>query len=131
MIAPLLPPEPEKPRGGRLRASDRSAPAGIILVLRTGMQWKHVPRAALGCSGKTIWRRLGVWQAAWVWANLHRLLPDHLDAVRVSAVSRIFIVESSHGNEAMACVTSRRPAEAIAHAIICSFGQFYSIILKI
>lgn len=38
VLAPLLPPEPEKPRGGQPRASDRSALAGIILVPRTGMQ---------------------------------------------------------------------------------------------
>ena len=37
VIAPLLPPEPEKPKGGRPPSSDRAALAGIILVLRTGM----------------------------------------------------------------------------------------------
>ena len=51
-VAPLLPPEPAKPKGGRPRASDRAAPAGILLVLRTGMQGREVP-AALGCCGKT------------------------------------------------------------------------------
>lgn len=40
VIEPLLPFEPEKPKGGRPRTSDRAALAGIILVLRTGMQWK-------------------------------------------------------------------------------------------
>lgn len=78
VIAPLLPPELEKPKGGRPRASDRSALAGIILVLRTGMPWTHVPGSALGCSGKTSWRRLGEWHAAGVWANLHRVLRDQL-----------------------------------------------------
>ena len=71
VIEPLLPSEPEKPKGGRPRASDRAALAGIILVLRTGMQWKHLPRSDVGCSGKTSWRRLGAWQAAGVWAALH------------------------------------------------------------
>ena len=78
VIAPLLPREPEKPKGGRPRASDRAALAGIILVLRTGMQWKHLPRAVVGCSGKTSWRRLGSWQAAGVWAALHRALLERL-----------------------------------------------------
>ena len=78
VIAPLLPPEPEKPKGGRPRALDRAALAGIVLVLRTGMQWKHLPRSAVGCSGKTSWRRLGAWQAAGVWAALHRVLLERL-----------------------------------------------------
>ena len=77
-VEPLLPPEPEKRKGGRPRCSDRAALAGIILVLRTGMQWKHVPGCALGCSGKTSWRRLGAWQAAGVWAALHRVLLERL-----------------------------------------------------
>lgn len=77
VVEPLLPPEHEKPKGGRPRASDRAALAGIILVLRTGMEWKHLPRSEMGCSGKTGWRRLGAWQAAGVWAALHlRLVPD-------------------------------------------------------
>ncbi|WP_238272800.1 transposase, partial [Methylobacterium cerastii] len=42
VIEPLLPSVPEKPKGGRPRSSDRAALAGIILVLRTGMQWKHL-----------------------------------------------------------------------------------------
>lgn len=32
-----------------------SALAGTILVLRTGMQWKHVPECVLGGSGKASW----------------------------------------------------------------------------
>ncbi len=78
VIEPLLPSEPEKPKGGRPRSSDRAALAGIILVLRTGMQWKHLPRSDVGCSGKTSWRRLGVWQAAGVWAALHRVMLGQL-----------------------------------------------------
>ena len=81
VIEPLLPSEPEKPKGGRPRASDRAALAGIILVLRTGMQWKHLPRSDVGCSGKTSWRRLGAWQAAGVWAALHRVLLEQLQDV--------------------------------------------------
>ncbi|MDR7036661.1 transposase [Methylobacterium sp. BE186] len=78
VVKPLLPPEPEKPKGGRPRASDRASLAGIILVLRSGMQWKHLPRSEVGCSGKRSWRRLGTWQAAGVWAALHRVMLKHL-----------------------------------------------------
>ena len=76
-IEPLLPPVRPKPKGGRPRASDRAALAGILFVLRTGIQWHEVP-AELGCCGKTCWRRLGEWHAAGVWAGLHRVLLEQL-----------------------------------------------------
>ncbi len=69
-VEPLLPP---RPKGGRPRASDRAALAGIIFVLRTGIPWEYVPRE-MGVCGMTCWRRLRGWQAAGVWAALHRLL---------------------------------------------------------
>ena len=78
VIALLLPSEPEKRKGGRPRASDQAALAGIILILHTGIQWKHLPRSEVGCSGKTSWRRLGTWQAAGVWAALHRAMLEQL-----------------------------------------------------
>lgn len=44
-IAPRLPRERPKPRGGRPRVPDRVVLAGIIYRLRTGCQWKALPRA--------------------------------------------------------------------------------------
>jgi transposase len=77
-IAPLLPPEPPKPKGGRPRISDRQALTGILFVLRTGCPWEALP-AELGCgSGVTCWRRLRDWQAAGVWQCLHQRLLDRL-----------------------------------------------------
>ncbi len=77
-IAPLLPPEPPKPNGGRPRLPDRAALTGILFVLRTGIPWEYLPRE-LGCgSGMTCWRRLRDWQAAGVWDALHRRLLDRL-----------------------------------------------------
>lgn len=38
-IAPLLPPEAPKPKGGRPRVSDRAALTGILFVLKTGIPW--------------------------------------------------------------------------------------------
>ena len=95
VIEPLLPPEPEKPKGGRPRASDRAALAGILLVLRTGMQWKHLPRAEIGCSGKTSWRRLGAWQAAGVWAALHRVMLERLQDANALDWSRAALDSAS------------------------------------
>jgi transposase len=40
-IAPLLPPEPPKPKGGRPRISDRAALPGIPFVLSANQQICH------------------------------------------------------------------------------------------
>jgi|ERR687897_3161527 transposase len=78
VVAPLLPPEPPKPRGGRPRVPDRACLAGIIFVLKAGIPWEMLPQE-LGCgSGMTCWRRLRDWQAAGVWDRLHRALLDRL-----------------------------------------------------
>ena len=76
-VEPLLPRARPKPKGGRPRAPDRAALAGILFVLRTGIQWHEVP-TELGCCGKTCWRRLGEWHAAGVWRGLHRVLLERL-----------------------------------------------------
>ncbi len=74
VIAPLLPPEPPKPKGGRPRLSDRAALTGIIFVLKSGIPWEMLPQE-LGCgSGMTCWRRLRDWQQAGVWERLHQEL---------------------------------------------------------
>src|SRR5215217_4203502 len=77
-IAPLLPAEPAKPKGGRPRLPDRACLTGIIFVLKCGIPWEMLP-AELGCgSGMTCWRRLRDWQAAGVWDRLHQTLLDEL-----------------------------------------------------
>ena len=78
MIEPLLPPESEKPKGGRPRVSDRAALSGILFVLKTGIPWEMLPQE-MGCgSGMTCWRRLRDWQAAGVWEKLHLTLLEVL-----------------------------------------------------
>ena len=76
-IEPLLPSEPPKPKGGRPRCDDRTALAGIVFVLRSGIPWEMLPRE-LGCCGMTCWRRLRDWQQAGVWTGLHRVLLERL-----------------------------------------------------
>lgn len=78
LVAPLLPPEPPKPKGGRPRVDDRSALTGIIFVLKSGIPWEMLPQE-LGCgSGVTCWRRRRDWQEAGVWERLHHTLLDRL-----------------------------------------------------
>ena len=78
VVEPLLPPEVEKPKGGRPRVPNRDALRGIILVLRTGLPWSYLP-PEMGCgSSATCWRRLREWQQAGVWRNLHQVLLERL-----------------------------------------------------
>ena len=80
IIAPLLPKEPAKPKGGRPRVPDRATLTGIIFVLKTGLPWEYLPQE-MGCgSGMTCWRRLRDWNKANVWHRLHTVLLDRLGA---------------------------------------------------
>src|SRR5262245_18613776 len=65
IIAPLFPPEPSKPKGGRSRSiADRAALTGIVSVLKRGIPREMLPQE-MGCaSGMTCWRRLRDWQKA-------------------------------------------------------------------
>src|SRR4029453_15492579 len=78
LVAPLLPPEPSKPKGGRPRVPDRAALTGIIFVLKTGLPWEMLPPEMGFGSGIPCWRRLRDWQEAGVWEKLHQLLLDKL-----------------------------------------------------
>lgn len=42
-IAPLLPPLPPQPKGGRPPVPHRAALTGILFVLKTGLPWEHLP----------------------------------------------------------------------------------------
>ena len=78
LVAPLLPAEPPKPKGGRPRVSDRAALTGIVFVLKSGIPWEMLP-PEMGCgSGMTCWRRLRDWHEAGVWDHLHQVLLDRL-----------------------------------------------------
>ena len=95
VVAPLLPPEPPKPKGGRPRLPDRAALTGIMFVLRTGIPWEWLPQE-MGCgSGMTCWRRLRDWQQAGVWHRLHHLLLDRLGERDVIDWSRASVDSTS------------------------------------
>jgi transposase len=95
VIAPLLPPEPPKPDGGRPRIPDRQALGGILLVLRTGMGWQELTTEMGFGSGSTCWRRLRDWQDAGVWERLHRTLLDRLGDADKIDWSRVSVDSAS------------------------------------
>src|SRR5258706_11261712 len=78
IIAPLLPPEQPKPKGGRPRIPAPAALTGILFVLKSGIPWEMLPQE-MGCgTGLTCWRRLRDWQKAGVWQPLHHTLLQRL-----------------------------------------------------
>ena len=80
LVAPLLPPHPPRPKGGRPPIPDRACFTGIVFVLKTGSQWEDLPQE-LGCgSGMTCWRRLRDWQRAGVWDGLQQVILARLHA---------------------------------------------------
>jgi transposase len=65
----LLPEYPKSPKGGRPRANLRNAADGIFYVLRTGCQWKALPRE-FGAPSTVhdyfqAWVRSGVFARIW------------------------------------------------------------------
>jgi transposase len=67
-IRPLLPVEPPKPQGGHPRNDDREMMDGIFYVLRTGIQWKALPRH-IG-AGSSVHDRFQEWQRASVFRKM-------------------------------------------------------------
>ena len=94
-LAPLIPPRPRRFRyPGRRPVDHRTALAGIVFVLRTGVAWRDLP-TTFGCSGVTCWRRLADWQATGVWQQLHEgLLAELRAAGRLDLHAAL--VDSSH-----------------------------------
>ncbi len=68
-IEPLIPPQKPKKKSGRPRKEDRKMMTGIFYVLRTGCQWKALPRS-LGASSTVHdrfqeWREAGLFERMW------------------------------------------------------------------
>jgi transposase len=80
-IGPLLPVEPSKPRGGRPRNDDRRIMAGVLYRLRTGCQWKALPKDYFG-SGSTCHERFQEWVRAGIFGKVFELCLHYYDALR-------------------------------------------------
>lgn len=95
-LEPLLPQRTRRYRHpGRLRRDDRAALAGILHVLRTGINWQQLPTTTFGVSGSTCWRRLSEWQEQGVWQQLHEVLLAELRAAGLLDLAHA-VVDSSH-----------------------------------
>jgi transposase len=79
-IQPLLPKYTQSPHGGRPRAKPRQVMNGIFYVLRTGCQWKAVPKYY--GSGSTIHRYFQEWTAQGVFHRLWKSLLKRYDGRR-------------------------------------------------
>ena len=82
LAEPLLPPEPAKPKGGRPRVDRRRVMDGIYYRLRTGCQWKAIPRSLMASS--TVHDYFQAWQEAGVFYRLwHEALKLYDDKVGI------------------------------------------------
>lgn len=80
LVAPLLPPAAARPRGGRPRVPDRRMLAGIVYRLRTGCQWKALPREF--AAGSTCHDRFAQWCQAGVFHRIFAVLLRYYDVRR-------------------------------------------------
>jgi transposase len=87
-VAPLLPPRPPQPKGGRPWADDKTCFAGIVYVLRNGIRWNDLPRCFP--SDTTCWRRQDAWARAGVWEQVHRVILEELAAAGKLDTSELF-----------------------------------------
>jgi putative transposase len=81
-IEPLIPvPQPKRrDRPGRPRQSNRQMMAAIFYVLRTGCQWKSLPRS-LGAAS-TVHERFQEWRATGVFARMWQAGLHEYDALK-------------------------------------------------
>lgn len=77
MLKVLLPSELPKPKGGRPRNDERAVLGGIIYRLRTGCQWRAIPRE-FG-SGQTCHRRFQEWERAGVFQKMFICMLHYYD----------------------------------------------------
>ncbi len=80
LIEPILPPDKPPGSNGRPRVLNRTVLNGILYVLRTGCQWKMVPRQY--SSGSTCHLRFQTWVQAGIFERIWRLCLKHYDDLR-------------------------------------------------
>ena len=76
-IAHLFPATCTSPKGGRPAIAARACLEGIVWILRTGAQWKKLPKQFAPAT--TCWRRLRDWQANGILLQAWRALAWDLE----------------------------------------------------
>jgi putative transposase len=79
-IAPFVPPDPQSPKGGCPAKDHRKIMDGILYVLRTGCQWKMMPREY--GSGSTVHRHFQQWTRAFVFEWIWRVCLEEYDDLK-------------------------------------------------
>src|SRR5215216_4368925 len=111
LFAPLVPPRPPRPKGGRPPVGDRAALAGILFVLKSGIPWEMLPRE-MGCGcGMSCWRRLRDWQEAGIWRAFHHALLDRLGRAGLIDWSRCSLDSASLPAKAGGAATGPNPTD--------------------
>jgi transposase len=88
-IAPLLPPKPAQPKGGRPFVSDKACFEGIVYVLRNGIRWNAMPRCYP--SSTTCWNRYALWTDLGLWLQIWAMVLAELDAAGKLDLSELAI----------------------------------------
>jgi transposase len=88
-VAPLLPPKPPHPRGGRPFADDKACFAGIVYQLRNAIRWNDMP--AQFPSGVTCWRRFDLWTRLGVWPKVWAVVLDQLRRAGLLDTRELFL----------------------------------------
>jgi len=80
LIEPILPPDKPAGANGRPKVPNRTILNGILYVLRTGCQWKMVPRQY--SSGSTCHLRFQTWVRAGLFERIWRVCLQHYDDLK-------------------------------------------------
>ena len=80
LIEPILPPDKPPGANGRPRVPNRTVLNGMLYVLRTGCQWKMVPREY--SSGSTCHLRFQTWVRAGLFQRIWRVCLEHYDDLK-------------------------------------------------
>jgi transposase len=75
-IAPILPPKPAHPKGGRPFADDKSCFEGIVYVLRNSIRWNAMPDCYP--SSTTCWNRFALWTKLGIWPKIWAMVLEEL-----------------------------------------------------
>jgi|HubBroStandDraft_1064217.scaffolds.fasta_scaffold333818_1 transposase len=102
-IAPLLPPKPAHPRGGRPFKDDRACFEGIVFVLRNGCRWSALAMIPDLPSPVTCWRRHRDWSECGAFDTAWAIAVQELGATGKLDLSELFadatFVEAQKGGQ--------------------------------